>query len=147
MSRTRRLLFPVLLVSVSCAPALASAAQGIDDLDVTIRIIDRQHPGQSADIDAFINRIELPANRPPGSAEHTRRSGEPGGDRRDGRRDPGRSGSERGRDSIRERADRGASHAEERRSWGADIAESARDNRGRETREEYQHYRRDPRDD
>lgn len=102
------------------APVAAHSA-GANDLDVTIRMIDRQSP----DIDAFINRIEPPATRPAGVGERPRSEGS---------RDAGRQGgNERSRDRDRversDRGDRGSPGGE--RQQAADIAESAREARDR----------------
>jgi hypothetical protein len=134
------------LATLILAPAAGHAAQGVDNLDVTIRMLDRQNP----DIDAFINRIELPGLIPAGIADHSR----PGGAehrQHEGRRDASaaRQGSERARETIRERADRSGSHGDERRQHAAEIVDSMQEARERrqDAQESTRQLRQDARDE
>lgn len=91
-----------LLVPLLVMPAAVGAMGGIDDLDVTIRVIDRQ----DRDIDAFINRIELPAPETRDTGIDSRRGdqdpGDRGEDNRRGRDDADDRSSERSRDAGRD---------------------------------------------
>ncbi len=135
MSTSTRRLGGLLLVTLLFTPPVAMSAQSVGDLDVTIRMIDRHNP----DVEALINRIELPRVTLPGEAGQTTGQG-----RRDG---AGRPASERSRDTIRERIERGG--GEDRRRQGSEARDTAHDavDRGREARQNAMQLRDERRDD
>ncbi len=126
-----------LLVALLLAPGVALSASVVGDLDVTIRMIERQAP----DAEAVINRIEPPRVTPPAAA------GQGPENRPDDRGEQGRRGDasppgrEAGREQDRDRHWRG--DGEDRRRHAPD---EARD-RGRETREHSWQRREERRDD
>jgi hypothetical protein len=133
-------LLSFLFAALLTAPAAAAAAQGVDELDVTIRMIDRLNP----EIDDFINRIELPARMPAGIVERD--------DAEDARRDtPGPHDSGHARDSMRERIEtkHSGNAAEDRLPEAADIFDSTHEarERGREALEAARQLRHEARDD
>jgi len=69
---------PLIFVAVLAAPLCGGAAhaRGADDLDVTIRMIDRRDPN----VDRFMNRIQLPAGLPDSTANRSDQRSSPSGD-------------------------------------------------------------------
>lgn len=126
-----------LLAALLLAPGVALSASAIGDLDVTIRMIERQAP----DAEAVINRIEPPRVRPPAAAERGAQNDQADGGDRTRRGDAVPPGREAGREHDRDRHWRG--DGEDRRRHAPD---EARD-RSREARENSWQRREERRDD
>lgn len=138
------LLIPLLL---SVAPA--SVARDVEALDVTIRVIERHE----ADVESFINRIELPVQaRDFGDRASRRDSSEPDqrGDRDHSDRAERRSSaSESARSEVRDRVEDSGQPSGQDRERAADIVDSAREARDRrqEARDEIQRQRQEARNE
>lgn len=124
-----------LLLAALLMPFHAFSAQAVTDLDVTIRMIERQ----DRDIDTIINRIAPPEHRHAIRPER----GQGGESRHDD--DRGGSANRAGSDRSRDR-DRSSGGPDDRRQQTAETVEMTRDARERR-REAQEDARRDARDE
>jgi hypothetical protein len=111
---------PLIVVAMLMTPLCGGIAhaRGADDLDVTIRMIDRRDPN----VDRFMNRIQLPSGLPNAADRTDRRSDAPGDDSR--KDDSGDGSAAPDRSDARGRSDRSDDGA---RPSQADVSRPSRD--------------------